>query len=186
MSEANELREFQQPDALRDGTPIMIRIARTDDRQRLVAAFAKLDPQSIYTRFFGYRKELSESLLGHLDAPDFDSFVALLVTLGSGADEVVIGAASYVVLDPSAAAGLTAEVAFLVEEDFHGQGLAGKLLAALIDVARRRGITRFDADVLAGNAAMLRVFRRAGLPMTTSREGGAIHLAMELAAGAPR
>ncbi len=182
MSEANDLRDFQLSSALRDGTPVTIRIARADDRPRLVTAFAKLDPQSIYTRFFGYRKELSESVLGHLDAPDFDHYVALLATLGSGADKVVIGAASYVVLDPTAA-GLTAEVAFLVEEDFHGQGLAGKLLAALIDVARSRGITRFEADVLSSNAAMLRVFRRSGLPMTTSREGGAIHLVVELTEG---
>ena len=182
MSEANNLHEFQRPDALRDGTPVTIRITRADDRQRLVTAFAKLDPQSIYTRFFGFRKELSETLLGHLDAPDFDRFVALVATLGSGADEVVIGAASYVVLDPAAAA-LSAEVAFLVEEDFHGQGLAGKLLADLIAIARGRGIRRFEADVLSGNAAMLRVFRRSGLPIKATREGSTIHFVVELAEG---
>lgn len=183
MSEANDLRDFQTTGALRDGTPMTIRIARADDHARLEAAFAKLDSQTIYTRFFGFRKEIGKDVFAHLDAGDFDRFVGLLATLGSGPDEVVIGAVSYAVLDATPA-GRAAEIAFVVEEDYQGQGLAGKLLTTAIEVARDHGISRFVADVLAANPAMLKVFRRSGLPMTTSREDGVIHFELDLKAGA--
>ncbi len=183
MSEANDLRNFQVPGALRDGAPMTIRTARADDHARLEAAFAKLDSQSIYTRFFGFRKEIGKDVFARLDAGDFDRFVGLLSTLGSGPDEVVIGAVSYVVLDATSA-GRAAEIAFVVEEDYQGQGLAGKLLTTAIEVARGHGITRFEADVLAANPAMLMVFRRSGLPMTRSREGGVILFEIDLKPGA--
>ena len=183
MTEARDLHSFHRPGALHDGTPITIRTARADDRGRLVSAFSGLDRETIYTRFHGFRKEVSPVMLTHLEAGDFDRFVGLVATLGTAPDEIVIGAATYVVLDPTPD-GRAADIAFVVEEDYQGQGVAGSLLATAIDVARERGIVRFEADVLAGNVAMLAVFRRCGLPLATSREGGAIHVALELTAGA--
>lgn len=44
MTEMSDLSQFRQPGALRDGTPVLIRTARADDRERLVAAFQGLDP----------------------------------------------------------------------------------------------------------------------------------------------
>ena len=91
----------------------------------------------------------------------------------------MIGGASYVVL-PSADGARAAEVAFTIEEDYQGQGLAGKLMAMLAGIARQHGIDRFEADVLAGNAPMLEVFERSGLPLTKTREGGVTHVVMDL------
>jgi hypothetical protein len=59
------------------------------------------------------------------------------------------------------------------------------MLAAICGLARQRGIARLEADVLAENPAMLAVFRRSGLPTTTSRSGGVVHLVMDLSAPAP-
>jgi RimJ/RimL family protein N-acetyltransferase len=71
-------------------------------------------------------------------------------------------------------------VAFTIEEDFHGQGLAGHMLDALAGIARRHGITRFKAEVLAGNAPMRAVFRRCRLPMQMRRSAEAVQLTLEL------
>jgi RimJ/RimL family protein N-acetyltransferase len=53
-------------------------------------------------------------------------------------------------------------------------------MAMLTQIARRHGITRFEADVLAGNAPMLKVFERSGLPARRRSEGGVVHLVMDL------
>jgi RimJ/RimL family protein N-acetyltransferase len=181
MDETGEAFRYSRQVALRDGTAVRIRMARADDRQRLVTAFQGLDRQTIYTRYFSFRSGLSESELRRLDAPDLDRYILLVATLGSGADETIIAGASCVAFD---AGGPTraAELAFTVEEDYQRQGLAGQLLASIIELARQRGIRRLEADVLAENPAMLAVFRRCGLPMTTSRDGGVVHLAMDIAA----
>jgi RimJ/RimL family protein N-acetyltransferase len=179
MTDSRETSAFSQHAVLRNGTPVLIRVAVPADRDLFVAAFNKLEPNSVYTRFFGMRKELSPAELDRITASDFDNFVSLAAIVGRGADETLIGGGSYVVL-PQAGGDRVAEVAFTIEEDYQGQGLAGKLLAGLVAIARRHGIARFEAEVLAGNAAMLSVFQRSGLPLTKARDGGVIHVVMDL------
>jgi len=170
---------FERRARLRDGRTVTIRLMRPDDRPRLVEAFAKLDRQSVYTRFFSFRNQLPQESLDRIDRIDLVHLAALVVTLGTGADEIVIGSASYVA-DAADDAAREAEVAFTVEEDFQGQGLAGRLLEALADIARRHGIDRFRAEVLAGNAPMLAVFKRSGLPLYQRRHDDIVELTMAL------
>lgn len=164
---------------LRDGRPATMRLMRPDDKDKLVAAFAKLDRQTVYTRFFSFRTQLPEGPLNRIDAIDFVRLAALVVTLGEGADEIIIGSATYVA-DDAADGARIAEVAFTVEEDFQGQGLAGRLLAELAGIARSHGIARFEAEVLAHNGAMLAVFRRSGLPMQLRQAGEVVHVTLAL------
>jgi RimJ/RimL family protein N-acetyltransferase len=179
MNDVGDDRDFSVSAALRDGTPVTIRVMRPDDRERLVAAFGKLDAASVYTRFFSFRKELPEKALERIGAIDFVHLAGLVATIDTGADETVIGTATFV--GELAAEGVhSAEVAFTIEEDYQRQGLAGRLLRALATIARRHGITRFTADVLADNTAMLAVFARAGGPMRKRRDGGVIHIEMDL------
>jgi GNAT superfamily N-acetyltransferase len=74
----------------------------------------------------------------------------------------------------------TAEVAFIVEEDYHGRGVASRLLRHLAIVARNHGIATFEADVLAENKAMHAVFARTGWAMQSRRDGGALHVTLAL------
>ena len=53
----------------------------------------------------------------------------------------------------------------------------------LTEIGRERGIQRFEAEVLAGNPAMLAVFKRSGLPMTQRAEHGVVHVTMDLTTG---
>jgi GNAT superfamily N-acetyltransferase len=167
-------------ETLPNGLTVTIRALRPDDRERLAAAIRQLDPESIYTRFFTYKKELTEAGLTRAMTVDPDREVALLVTTGAGADEIVIGSGRYYVLD-AREGGPRAEVAFVVEEDYHGLGIAGRLLRHLTGLARERGIVALEADVLAENKAMLAVFARSGLPMQQRREDGVLHVTLSLA-----
>ena len=172
---------FERQARLRDGTPVLIRAARPDDRQRIVDAFRKLEPGSVYTRFFSAKKNLSEADLRRLDRNDYEHQVALLATLGSGDDEVVIGGGAYVVFDrPGRPAA--AEVSFTIEEDYQGQGLASLFMQLLIEIGRAQGIQHFEAEVLAGNQPMLQVFRRCGLPLRKHVDDGVVFVEMDLAA----
>jgi RimJ/RimL family protein N-acetyltransferase len=157
-----DVRDLREPIALRNGMPALVRAIRADDRERLQTAFRGLDPESVYLRYFAYKPELSEADLDRLCNPDFRERVVLVVTLERGGDETIIGSGGYVVLDASHRA---AEVAFAVEEDFHGQGIAGILLQTLERIATRDGIERFEAEVLTRNVAMRRVFARSGLSL---------------------
>lgn len=179
MNDAAGANPSSQQVTLRNGTPVLIRVALPEDRARIVAAFDKLESGTIYTRFFSMRKGLTDAELDRMTTSDFVNFLMLAATVGTGADETVIGGASYVALPPADGAR-AAEVAFTIEEDYQGQGLAGKLMAMLAVIARQNGIDRLEADVLAGNAQMLAVFERSGLPLTKTREAGVTHVVMNL------
>jgi RimJ/RimL family protein N-acetyltransferase len=184
MSNAAANPHFSHPAQLRNGTPVQIRSIRPDDRQRIVDAFHKLDPETIYTRFFSAKKELSEADLGRIDAADFEHAVVLVATLPSGADEIIIGGGAYTVLDRPGEPK-TAEVSFTIEEDYHGQGLSGLFMRLLTQIGREHGLQRFEAEVLAGNVAMLKVFQHSGLPLRKQIEDGVVHVVMDLRAAAP-
>jgi RimJ/RimL family protein N-acetyltransferase len=168
---------------LRDGTAVCLRAARGNDRQRVVDFFDHLERQTIYTRFFSYRKHLSDSELEQMEHNDFVLRTIVLATIGSGADETMIAGGSYVVDATSGSPPTRAEMAFTVEEDYQGKGLASELLQSLIVIARSHGLRELTAEVLAQNAPMLGVFKRCGLPMRQRLEGGVVHLSFDLGAG---
>jgi GNAT superfamily N-acetyltransferase len=156
------------------GGEITIRAVRTDDKDRIVKAFHGLDPASIYLRFFTYRKELGEEELRRVIECDGVTAAALVATAGGTDGERIVGLGNYV------RSGAVAEIAFVVEEDFQRRGIAGQLLRQLADIARANGIVRFEADVLAENTPMLRVFRGSGLPMRTRHDDGVVHATLFL------
>jgi RimJ/RimL family protein N-acetyltransferase len=176
LMSAPDPRGFNSRETLRDGTAVTLRALRPDDRERMRAAFARLSPTTLYLRTFSFRKELAESELRRYVEVDFDRTVALVVTTGEGPGERVIGGGRYV----RAEGADTAEVAFTVDEDHRGLGIASRLLTHLIAIAGQRGMRRFDAEVLAENGPMLAVFARSGLPMKQRREGSVVHVELAL------
>ena len=175
-----DLREFRVAATLRNGLGVSIRSIRPDDRERLLRAFRGLERETVYRRLFRYVSEPTPEQLRRATEPDPDREAALVVTVASGEEERIIAGGRYVAAAPGSAERV-AEIAFTVEEDYQGLGIAGLLLRHLAEIARRRGISAFEADVLSGNASMLRVFARGGLPMQQRRDGGVIHVRLSLA-----
>lgn len=172
-----DLESYSASETLKDGTAVTVRAIRPSDRASIRAEFGKLDPESIYTRFFSYKKGLTDTELNEATNVDFAHAVALVVTIGAGDTERMIGGGRYVVEEGSAR---SAELAFLTSDDFHGRGIASLVLRHLAKIGRLAGIQRFEAEVLARNQAMLAVFRASGLPMTIRSEGTAVHVVLAL------
>jgi RimJ/RimL family protein N-acetyltransferase len=163
---------------LKNGLTVTIRHLRPDDHDAIARAAAALDPETIYTRLFSYRP-VTPAAIDRIMHVDPAHEVALVVVIGTPPAHQVIGSCRLVELDPHE--GLRqAEVAFTVAEEHRGQGIAGRLLGHLIDIARARGIDALEADVLSINRSMLHVFEHCGLPMHTHHEGTSVHLTLSL------
>ncbi len=164
---------------LRDGREVTIRAARPDDKERLRAAFRRLSPESVYQRLFAHKRDLSETELKILTEIELDHDADLLATVVEDGEERVIASGTYAAFD-APGGERHAEVAFVVDEAFRGQGLASRLLQELVSLAREHGIVRFEAEVLPWNRAMRQVFESCGLPIVESDDGGTIHLSIAL------
>src|SRR5512142_1466008 len=90
---------FQVTETLKNGLTARIRGVRPDDKARMLEAFRKLDPESVYTRFFQAKQSLSEEELRAATEVDFENVVALVVTVEAGATEIIVGGGRYVVFD---------------------------------------------------------------------------------------
>jgi len=169
---------FPATERLRSGLEVTVRPVRVDDRDKVANAVRHLDRDSIYTRLFSYRTELTEPGLDRIMRVDPEQDAMLVVTVGTGAHETVIASGRFI--GNGDGGERTAEVAFVVEEEYQGQGLAGRLLKHLAAVARQRGLSALTAEVLAKNKAMLAVFARSGLPMRRRQDGDIVHVTLLL------
>ena len=121
-----------------------------------------LEPDTIYTRYFRYKNQLTDDELKWATELDFENDVALVVTILEGDREIVIGGARYSVLKSDLDTPKRAEIAFTVEEDYQGQGIASRLLKHMACIAREKGVSFFEAEVLSQNKPMIVVFERGG------------------------
>jgi hypothetical protein len=114
-----DARTYVATHTLKNGVEITIRAIRSEDKRKLLEAFKQLDRSSIYTRFFGHKKSLSEAELERATNLDFHATVALVATMGHGEDEAIVGGGRYST-GGSGSSQRSAEVAFTVEEDYQG------------------------------------------------------------------
>jgi GNAT superfamily N-acetyltransferase len=173
-----DAKSYSAQETLKNGLQVTIRAIRPDDKDSLVAAFKKLDERTIYLRFFGPKQEISHRELTEATDVDFDRTVALVTCL-QDLGEKIIGAGRYIAFgnaDPPD----RAEVAFTVEEDYHGLGIAGKMLRHLAEIAKQKGIIQFQAEVLPENKGMLTVFNRSGFPVKQEFAEGLAHVTLLL------
>ena len=175
-----DARSYRVRETLRNGMEVCIRALHPDDGERMAEAFRNLDRESIYTRFFSFKDGLSEADHRLIREMDFDNRVCLIVTRMVEGREVVIASSSYARCGDD-----MAEVAFIVEENFHGLGIARRLLMHLGRIARERGISRFIAEALVTNAAMLRVFASVGWPMKKRIGDGTVYVTLSLKEASP-
>ena len=141
---------------LRDGREVQIRPTRTSDAGALQELFYRLSEEDVRTRFFQKLTSLTDTAAQHLCSVDYEEEMAFAAVVGPPANERIVGASTYF-LNP--ATGL-AEVAYLVDPEWQGAGLATIMHAGLVEYAREHGAQGLRADVLVGNSPMLQVFRR--------------------------
>lgn len=159
---------------LSDGSTVHLRQIRPEDAPAIVAMHARFSPRTRYLRYFSPYPRIPERDLErfvNVDHRDPEAFVVL-----SGASIVAVG--RYDRLGPGAD---EAEVALVVEDDYQGRGIGSVLLEHLAEAARQEGISRFVAEVLPDNGAMLRVFSDFGYQVQRQYADGVVHLSFPIA-----
>jgi RimJ/RimL family protein N-acetyltransferase len=142
-----------------------MRPIRVTDEEELQRFFYRLSNESIHRRFLAYKRTHPHEEIQKLVDVEFDQSAALVVQEPDGNE--VVGVCRYDV-DP---ATRTAEIAFVVRDDWQGRGLGTLLLQRMAEIGRARGLTAFRADVQAMNKPMLMVFYRSGLKVEGQLEG---------------
>jgi GNAT superfamily N-acetyltransferase len=110
---------------------------------------------------------------------DYRDEMAIAGFIGEPGEEKMITIGRYKI-DP---ADNLAEIAFLVRDDWQQRGIGSFLFNKLTDIAVKRGIGGFKAEVLAQNRKMMSVFHKSRFPVQTKLEDGAYYLEIRFASG---
>jgi len=160
---------------LRDGRNAEIRALRPDDQAELLAALDRSSTQTLYRRFFAAKRSFSDREIEFFSSIDFTNHVALVVVVEEGSRRSIVAGGRYIVLGPGAA-----EIAFVVIDQYQGQGIGATLMRHLVAIAREAGLKELIAEVLPDNAPMLKVFEKCGLQFSRARKLGVVHVALRL------
>ncbi|HSB66769.1 MAG TPA: GNAT family N-acetyltransferase [Anaerolineales bacterium] len=150
---------------LKDGTPVIIRPIRPEDADHLQDTFDHLSIETIYLRFFSFKKELPDEEARYLATVDYNTRMAFVGECKKDGKDIVIGVARYALLDTKRPK--IAESAVVVQDEYQGRGLGKLLLRRLVIYAHTKGIHHLRGNLQVGNNRMLDLVKNSGLPYKT-------------------
>ncbi|SDE58596.1 acetyltransferase [Variovorax sp. CF079] len=166
---------YQREWPLPGGGTYTVRAVHPDDAQMLQALVQQLSPESRWFRFVSRFHELPPSMLSRFTLIDYDREMALVAVVrerGVADDgavretERIVGVSRYIT-NPDQS---SCEFSLVVADDYSGKGLGSRLLEAIIDVARDKGLSEIDGLVLSNNADMLKLVKRLGFSIKSFTE----------------
>ncbi len=161
------------------GLDILLRPVRINDESLIKDLFYSLSDKSLKRRFMSQRKDVPHKIRQEFVVIDYSEKMVVLAAIEKDGKEIAAGMGQYTI-DSSTH---TAEVAFTVKEDYHGQGIATEILGYLTILAKNEGLHGFTAEVLFENRPMMRVFEKMGFDMKRTIEEGSYSLVLNFAAG---
>jgi GNAT superfamily N-acetyltransferase len=162
-------------ETLRDGCKLTIRAYSPLDREIFLSAVDRMSPQSRYLRFFTVKRDFTDRERSFFLNVDFEKHVAIVALIEEARRTIIAGGGRYVTTREK-----TAELAFVVIDEYQGRGIGSILLRHLVLIARATGLRTLVAEVLPENAPMLRVFGKCGLPLTIDRDSETVHVTLQL------
>jgi GNAT superfamily N-acetyltransferase len=168
-------KNYSKAEVLRDGRVAEIRALKPEDRAGLLAAVGRTSEQSLYRRFFAFKRGFTDREIDFYVNVDFVNHVALVALLDEDGRTTIVGGARYIVVHPG-----QAELAFAVDDAHQGQGIGSALMRHLATLARQAGLKELVADVLPDNGAMLKVLQTSGFGTLVKRESNATHVVLRL------
>ncbi len=163
--------EFEETAVLGD-IDVFFRPIKPSDEDLGREFFYSLSDETIYYRFFNIVKAMPHEKMQPLVNIDYRDEMAIAGFVGEPGEEEMVAVGRYKI-DP---ADNLAEIAFLVGDNWQKRGIGTYLFNKMTDIAIKRGISGFKAEVLAQNRKMMYVFHKSRFPVKTKLEDGAYYL----------
>ncbi len=168
--------ELEKYETLRDGSEIFFRPVKPNDEPELAEMLYSLSEQSVRTRYFTHTMAFPHRDVQQLTNIDYQRDLAIVAVVPKPAGQQVVGIAQYF-LDERRQ---SAEVAFIVQDEWQQKGMGTLMLNYLTQVAKNRGVKTFSAKVLPSNKAMLAIFHNSGFKVNTEFDGEVYSITYDL------
>ncbi|SMC26333.1 acetyltransferase [Andreprevotia lacus DSM 23236] len=143
---------------LKNGMPLTIRPIRPEDAQLINSFVANLSDETRYNRYMSTLKSLPQVMLARFTQLDYAREMALVASVEGAQGEMIVAVARFVV-NPDYT---SCEFAIVINDQWQGKGLGVKLMEALFNAARDKGLSAVEGEVLTSNKTMLAFMRHLG------------------------
>jgi acyl-CoA hydrolase/GNAT superfamily N-acetyltransferase len=174
LSEAGHFypRELEHSHSFKGNLMLRFRAIKPSDEDQMRRLFYRFSEEDVYYRYFSPVKTMPHTKMQSYVNIDYRNSLSIVGLEGIKGEARIVAEARYVRNQEN----LFADVAFIVDEEYQGKGIASYLYQLLINVAKKNGIEGFTADVLTTNTGMLQVFRRGPYPFTSKLSSGVYQL----------
>lgn len=155
---------------LADGTDLVIRPIRPEDAVIEQAFVRNLSEEARYFRFMNSVQELSEAMLVRFTQIDYSREMALVAVAEEDGQEVELGVTRFAI-NPD---GESCDFALVIADRMRGKGLGHKLMTALMDAARSKGLKVMEGEVLKSNTSMLKLMQRLNFSIEASADDDSV------------
>lgn len=155
---------------LPDGADVTLRPIRPEDAEIEQEFVRNLSDEAKYFRFMDTMHELTHKMLIRFTQIDYDREMAIIAVTMQDDSEVQIGVSRYVI-NPD---GESCEFALAVADDWGNRGIGSRLMMALFEAARDKGLKIVEGDVLTNNRNMLKLMHALGFSISTSEDDPAV------------
>ena len=164
----------------KDGVEVLFRPVKISDEPIVKDFFYSLSDQSLYRRFISRRQDMPHERLQEYVVIDFTKELVILAVIPDTEKDVIAGIGQYTIDQENH----TADIAFVVKDEFQDRGIGTELLSYLIQQAMRQGLLGFTAEVVVENRPMLHVFEKL-LDVKKTVDSGVYYLKMDYRASEP-
>ncbi len=141
-----------------NGLKVRFRAIKPSDEDEMRHLFYRFSDEAVYYRYFTSIKTMPHTKMQEYVCVDYSQVMSIVGLINEPGEGHIIAEARFV-KEPDKP---WADVAFVVDEKFNGLGIASFLYKKLIQLAKKRGLHGFTADVLSTNTGMMKVFEKGG------------------------
>ncbi|MCG8614745.1 MAG: GNAT family N-acetyltransferase [Desulfobacterales bacterium] len=169
-------KEIETRHTFKNDLQVRFRAIKPSDEEQMRRLFYRFSDKAIYYRYFSPIKSMPHAKMQAYVNVDYRDVISVVGLAGDPEKQTLIAEARIAKYPDKP----VVDIAFVVDENYQGYGIATFLYQMLARLAKEKGYVKMTADVLSSNRAMLKVFEKGVYPVTAKLEGGAYALNIDL------
>ncbi|MCP4118046.1 MAG: GNAT family N-acetyltransferase [Desulfobacteraceae bacterium] len=161
--------DIAETHTFKNNVMVRFRAIKPSDEEGMRRLFYRFSDEAIYYRYFTPIKTMPHAKMQAYVNVDYRNVLSIVGLVGTPGQGKIISEARFVRHRDRP----LVDVAFIVDEQYQGLGIATHLYRMLARLARQRGAKGMTADVLSSNLSMLKVFEKGDYPVQSRFEEGA-------------
>lgn len=149
-----QIKNFREMVTLKDGTYVLLRALTRDDKTHLIEFYKAVGEDDL--PYFRHNVKDEQVIASWCDQLNYNEVIPIVALVK---DHVVGSASLHFFGGPKRHVG---EVRLFLAKDYRKRGLGMKMIHALIDLARKQGLSILLAEVIADMTKVVRAFEKLG------------------------